>query len=91
MRITPFALALYAVFATALALVLGYAAFTAAGGPVAPAQPHWIYGQKTQAATGQKDGTVVVCQAKTNSAAFGNRKHATPGDVYVMTCRAVRP
>ncbi len=74
--------------AVAATLLLAYA-FSAKQAPPAPPATHWIYGPRTTAATGQK-GVIVACQAKTNSRAFGAREHATPGDVYVMTCRAER-
>jgi len=89
MRVTPFAVALYAVFVTTLFLVTLYAAFTATGDPKAPPAPHWIYGPRQTYSTGQT-GVIVYCQGKTNSKAFAARKHAAPGDVVIQTCRAVR-
>jgi hypothetical protein len=59
-------------------------------GPRYPsAQTHWIYGPRQTLGTGQ-EGVIVYCQGKTNSRAFAERKHATPGDVVIQTCRAVR-
>lgn len=90
MNRTSNALALAVVFLAALAAVLGFAAFAAAD-EQAPARDatEWIYGPRQTLTTGQL-GVIVYCQAKTNSRAFAQREHATPGDVLVETCRAVR-
>lgn len=88
-RVTPFALVLYGVFVTALALILGFAAFTAAAAPAAPPARAWIYSPVQKLGTGQ-EGVIVVCQGKTNSRPFSLRKFAKPGDVLIQTCRAVR-
>jgi hypothetical protein len=90
MNRTSNALALAVVFLVALAAMLAYAAFTAAG-EQAPARDttKWIYGPRQTLKTGQ-EGVIVYCQGKTNSRAFAERKHATPGDVVIQTCRAVR-
>ncbi len=84
------AIALAGVLALAATLALALYMEGRKAGPRAPSsQPHWIYGPRTTAKTGQP-GVIVACQDKTNSLAFAQRKHATPGDVYIMTCRAVR-
>lgn len=55
-----------------------------------PSKPHpaWIYGQVTRGNT-DDENVQVVCQSKTTSLPFANREHATVGDVFVTTCRAV--
>lgn len=88
MKAYPIALACLVVLSALLVVTIALL-FDGPGPRYPSAQPHWIYGQRTTASTGQ-EGVIVYCQAKTNSLAFAQRKHATPGDVYVMTCRAVK-
>lgn len=57
--------------------------------PPRPVEPDWIFLPRETYATHQQ-GVVVLCQVKTNSRAFTEQQHATPGDVVVETCRAVR-
>ncbi len=84
------AITLAGVIALAATLTVALLMESRKDGPRHPsAQPHWIYGPRTTAKTGQR-GVIVACQDKTNSLAFAQRKHATPGDVYIMTCRAER-
>ena len=73
---------------TAVALMTGFAAFTAAG-EAKPPEQEWVYGpvQKLPA----NGGLVVVCQRKTNSRAFAAYERAEAGDVVIETCRATRP
>ena len=81
---------LYAVGMTAVAIVVAVQLALQHDEVVTKPEPHWIYGPRTgPAKTGQK-GVVVTCQEKTNSMAFAERKYASPGDVYVLTCRAVK-
>ena len=54
-----------------------------------PAQPAWKYSAVQRYQTAQL-GVVVLCQGKTTSLPFAAHKHATPGDVQVVTCRAVK-
>lgn len=55
---------------------------------VAPKPPHFMYGPRTEARPGP--GVLIYCQDKWNSQAFAERKRAKPGDVFIVTCRAVK-
>lgn len=84
-----FIAALVAIGLVPTALAGGYVIGQETAKPDPAPEVGWIYGPRQTFSTGQ-DGVIVYCQGKTNSRAFAARKHATPGDVVVQTCRAVR-
>lgn len=83
-----FAVLLGAIALIPISATVGYlAASEAPKSSVSPVD--WTYGPRETLSTPQK-GVIVYCQGKTNSMAFANGEKATPGDVVIRTCRAVK-